>query len=186
MGEGDGDCKHGLKLGSCRVCKEPNRPIKRQVRDTHGMTSQGRKTQENSDTYFNHPWSEWNEMRDFGLTFLEEIAASRSTVSYVRFWSAVRKGVDRDIGSPWRQIPLLLRHIGEQSFDNSGLLVTALVVTEDRYPSPSEGFFRLAARLDLIGIEDSPETGVKWLGMTKPQRNFWLAEQARLYEYFAG
>lgn len=125
-------------------------------------------------------------MRDFGLSFLETVATNQTTVTYDGFWLAVRKGVSRDIGSPWRQVPQLLRHIGEQSFDSSGLLLTALVVNEDRHPSPSEGFFRLAARLELIAKEDSPETGVEWFGMTEAQERFWLEEKARLYSNFAG
>lgn len=179
------ECKHGLKLGSCRACKEPATPLKRRARVTSGTSSQGRRTEQNSDEYFNHTWFEWNQMRDVGLTFLQRIATTGTTVTYEQFWTAVRNGVGRDIGKPWRQIPQLLRHVGENSFDDCGLVITALVVTEDREPSPSEGFFRLAARLELIPESESPAKGVKWLGMTKPQREFWREHKTSLYEYFA-
>jgi hypothetical protein len=124
-------------------------------------------------------------MRDFGHALLQNIAAERSTLSYDQFWSAVQQGVGRDIGRPWRQIPQLLRHVGEQSFDHTGLLLTALVVTEDSDPSPSEGFFRLAARLGMISDRAAPETGVEWSGMTEPQRHFWIDQKSLLYEYFS-
>jgi hypothetical protein len=40
-------------------------------------------------------------------------------------------------------MPLLLRHVGEKSFDDPGLIVTALVVTEESEPSPREAFLRV-------------------------------------------
>jgi hypothetical protein len=43
----------------------------------------------------------------------------------------------------------------------------------------------LAARLELISKEDSPETGIKWLGMNEAQERFWLEEKARLYAHFS-
>jgi hypothetical protein len=185
MSEINVECKHGLKMGRCRVCNEPVSVAKRRTRTVKGNSLLGRKTEENSESYFNHPWPEWNEMRDLGLSYLREIAAKEKTVTYEGFWNAVRLGVGRDIGKPFRQIPLLLRHVGEKSFDDSGLVVTALVVTEATEPSPSEGFFRLASRLELIPEDESPETGVKWLGMTAAQRTFWLRHKESLYEHFS-
>jgi hypothetical protein len=124
-------------------------------------------------------------MRDIGLSFLEGIASNKTTVTYDHFWKAVRLGIGRDIGKPFRQIPLLLRHVGEKSFDDTGLILTALVVTDDFVPSPSEGFFRLASRLEMLPESESPETGVKWMGMTTAQRTFWLQHKADLYERFS-
>jgi hypothetical protein len=159
--------------------------VKRPSRIIQGNPQLGRKTEENSDSFFNHPWPEWNEMRDIGLSYLREIATKEATVSYDQFWKAVRLGIGHEIGKPFRQIPLLLRHVGERSFDDSGLIVTALVVTEEKVPSPSEGFFRLASRLELIPESESPETGVKWLGMSAAQKSFWLQHKTSLYEHFS-
>lgn len=185
MSEMDVECKHGLKLGSCSACKEPDPVAKRRIQRGQQVSSYGRKTEANSKSYFNHPWPEWNEMRDLGLSYLEEVASKKATVAYDHFWRAVRLGVDRDIGKPFRQIPLLLRHVGEKSFEASGLIVTALVVTEQIEPSPSEGFFRLAHRLGLIPESESPQTGVTWEGMTAVQRAFWLGHKVALYGRFS-
>ena len=124
-------------------------------------------------------------MRDVGLFYLQRIAANGSTATYEHFWRVVQAGLGRDVGNPWRQIPQLLRQVGEKSFDESGLVVTALVVNDESEPSPSEGFFRLAARLGLIHERESPEKGVKWLGMTSVQRIFWLQHKTDLYDYYS-
>jgi hypothetical protein len=185
MSDGDVECKHGLKLSRCRACKEPTSIPKHRVRTSQGNSTFGRRTENNSESYFNHPWSEWNEMRDIGLSYLESVAINKSTVTYEHFWNAVRLGIGRDIGKQFRQIPLLLRHVGEKSFDDSGLILTALVVTDEAMPSPSEGFFRLASRLELLPVSESPEKGIKWMGMTTAQRDFWLQHKAGLYELFS-
>jgi hypothetical protein len=178
------ECKHGIKSHSCRICKEL--PISRssRVRGTSSKNYSGRKNEYNSDLYFGHSWPEWHAMRTMGSDLLKELAASRSFISYDKFWAAIRAGLGREIGSPWRQVPQLLRHIGDHSFDEFGLLLTALVVTDDEGRHPSEGFFRLASRVGLLDESDAPEAGVPWSGMTPNQRSFWQHHTALLFDKF--
>ena len=150
-----------------------------------GLNYQGRRTPENSEDFFDHPWSEWFAMRDAGVDLLERHAKKRTTTTYKKFWSGIQSGFVGDVGKSGRQVPQLLRYIGELSFDKYGLILTALVVTDGHDPHPSEGFFRLAARLGLIPEDEAPEKGVEWIGMSKAQRTFWKAQVEGLYKYFA-
>ena len=124
-------------------------------------------------------------MRDVGVDILKEHASNKRTTAYKKFWSDVRSRFRGDVGKSGRQVPQLLRHIGEFTFDDCELLLTALVVTEGRDPHPSEGFFRPAARLGLLFDEDAPDTGEEWLAMTPAQRRFWRDQMEGLFEFFA-
>lgn len=184
--DGVDECKHGMKATNCGICKEPALAHRSKHRTAGGGVYQGRRTPENSDDFFDHPWVEWYAMRDVGMELLKRYAKKRSTTTYQRFWSGVRSGFAGDVGKSGRQVPQLLRYIGELSFDEYGLILTALVVTDGRDRHPSEGFFRLAARLELISDSEAPDTGVEWTGMSTLQRAFWKDQVESLYGHFAG
>jgi len=180
-----GECKHGVRATNCGICKEPIRANPpRKMTSTSGIY-QGRRTPENSEDFFDHPWSEWFAMRDAGVDLLERHAKKRTTTTYKKFWSGVQAGFAGDVGKSGRQVPQLLRYIGELSNDRYALILFALVITEGDDPHPSEGFFKLAARLGLIPDGEAPEKGVEWIGMSKMQRTFWKDQVEGLYKFFA-
>jgi hypothetical protein len=78
----------------------------------------------------------------------------------------------------------LLRHIAEDSFEKTGLILTALVVTDEIDEHPSEGFFRLAAYFGLLAESEAPAKGEPWLGMTPVQRRFWMEEVVKLFDLY--
>jgi hypothetical protein len=96
----------------------------------------------------------------------------------------VRKGVGRDIGSAWRQVPQLLRQISEQSLKENRLAITALVVSGGISGGPSEGFFALSVREGLLEESEAPIKGVKWVGMSKRQRSFWLDHVQQIFDFY--
>lgn len=176
-------CKHGLRIHSCTTCTEPAK-IERTIRERNVGGSQARKSPDNSDTYFGHTWSEWFALRDIGFGFLVERARGRRTATYNEIWTAVGTGAGRDIGKAWRKVPQLLRHISDKSLDNTGLILTALVITDGRDGHPSEGFFRLSVRVGFLDESDEPEKGVPWNGMTQRQRDFWMNQVEAIFDYY--
>jgi hypothetical protein len=137
---------------------------------------------DNSDPYFGHTWAEWFAMRDAGAALILEHGRVREYLPYPQVWAGVRTRVGFEIGHPWRQIPLLLEHISDYTFEGIGLFVTALVVDGDPLIGPSEGFFRLAAQRGALPESDAPPTGIPWTGMTARQRAFWDEQVSRIFE----
>lgn len=123
-------------------------------------------------------------MQAAGRRFLEMCAREKRLPEYEEFWAAVRKGVGRDIGSAWRQVPQLLRQISEQSLKENRLAITALVVSGGVSGGPSEGFFALSVREGLLEESEAPTKGVKWSGMSKRQRGFWQEHVRQIFDFY--
>ena len=149
-------------------------------------SSDGRKTPENSTTFFGHTWAEWFRMRDAGYAFLCERASHRRMVSYREVWDAVGNALPFDIGPMYRQVPHLLRYISMYAVDEFGFLPTALVTYDgDPDVGPGPGFFRLAGSLGLIPEADVPAEGEEWRAMTPNQRRFWTEQLEGTFGRFA-
>ena len=143
-------------------------------------TSSGRKTPQNSDTYFGHSWPEWSEMVDVGIAYLIECAKRHRTAAYGELWEAIEKVLGRDIGNSWRQMPQLLGYISERSFEGVGLFLTALVVDDVPDGHPEQGFFRLAAKRGALPEREAPRMGEPWT-ITSTQRRFWEEQVAAIF-----
>jgi hypothetical protein len=137
--------------------------------------SSGRKTPENSSDMFGHQWQLWFQMRDVGYEFIIARARQRRKTTYAELWDAIKTGVGEDLGNHWRQLPSLLGYIGDLSYEKIRLIVTVLVIYQERDEHPGPGFFRLAASHDLMPSEEAPPAGkdAEWKGMTSYQRAFW-------------
>jgi hypothetical protein len=174
-------CVHGVVLQLCPTCKKSFQEKQRFQRRRFGSV-EGRKTPENSDSFFGHTWPEWFTMRDAGAAIILEHARAREYLTYPELWAGIRARVDFEIGHPWRQIPILLGYISDYTFEEIGLFVTALVVDGDPQVGPSEGFFRLAAQRGALPEADAPPTGIPWKGMTTAQRAFWEEQVTRIFQ----
>jgi hypothetical protein len=106
--------------------------------------------------------------------------------NYAALWTAIERGVGKDLGTRWRQLSNLLGYIGDLSNEKTRLLVTALVVYRQGDENPGPGFFRLAVSHHLIPEEEAPPVGKdsEWQ-MTSFQRAFWEAHCNALYEHFS-
>jgi hypothetical protein len=149
--------------------------------------SSGRKTPENSSDMFGHPWQLWFQMRDVGYEFITARARERKKTTYAELWDAIKTGVGKDLGNHWRQLPNLLGYIGDLSYEKIRLIVTVLVIYQERDEHPGPGFFRLAASHDLMPAEEAPSAGKdsEWKGMTSYQRAFWEGHCDALFNHFA-
>jgi hypothetical protein len=141
----------------------------------------GRKTPDNSSHYFRHPWPEWFEMCDAGRDLILERVRLKQFLTYPELWSGIKARLQRDIGDPWRQVPLLLEYISDRTYEDLGLFITAMVIDPET-GSPSEGFFRLAADRGALAGQDAPEMGVRWEGMTAKQKDFWQDQASKIFE----
>jgi hypothetical protein len=174
-------CEHGVILQFCPKCKDAFRE-KRRVERRHSNSWTGRKSPNNSASYFGHTWPEWFGMRDAGAAMILEHGRTRRYLTYPQLWAGIRKRVGFDIGHPWRQVPSLLEYISDYTFEEIGLFVTALVVDGNPLTGPSEGFFRLAAARGALPETDAPPTGIPWTGMSARQRAFWEDQVAKIFE----
>ena len=138
-------CEHGVVLQLCPKCKDAFREQRRVERQGSNSWT-GRKTPDNSDSFFGHTWPEWFAMRDAGAAIILEHARAGEYLTYPELWAGVRSRVGFEIGDPWRQVPILLEYISDYTFEDIGLFVTALVVDGTPANGPSEGFFRLAGQ----------------------------------------
>jgi hypothetical protein len=173
-------CEHGVVLQLCPKCKKAFRE-KQRVERRRSDSWTGRKTPENSDSFFGHAWPEWFAMRDSGAAIILEHARARQFLTYPELWAGVRSRMGFEIGHPWRQIPILLEYISDYTFEEIGLFVTAIVVDGAPQNGPSEGFFRLAAQRGALPEADAPPTGVLWKGMTARQRAFWEEQVSGIF-----
>ena len=158
-------CEHGVVLQLCPKCKDAFRELRRVDRRRSDSLT-GRKTPDNSDSYFGHTWPEWFAIRDAGAHIILDHARRRQYLTYPQLWAGVRTRMSFEIGHPWRQIPILLEYISDYAFEEIGLFVTAIVVDGDPLNGPSEGFFRLAAQRGALPEADAPPMGVPWKGIT--------------------
>jgi hypothetical protein len=146
----------------------------------------GRKTPENSTTYFGHSWDLWHRMRDAGIAHIEECARQRGKTTYGEIWSSVGAAVGEDIGNPYRQIGHLMGHIAVHAHETtSDAILTALVVHEAGDDNPGPGFFRLAASWGILSAADAPQEGENWTEMTPRQRAFWKEQVEAVYRHYA-
>src|ERR1035437_5464912 len=145
------ECKHGVRTGRCTICNAPPRS----GRDFRGQDprtgrSKQRRTPENTETYYGHPWPEWLQMEEIGRQYIVEKARRRQTTKYGEMWAAIESAMGQDIGQFRLQMPNLLRRLAETSLDEFGLVVTALVVYDQLPEYPGEGLFQLAVREGLL------------------------------------
>ena len=149
-------------------------------------TGTGKKTPENSSSFFGHPWPEWFAMRDAGYEHLVERARERRMTTYGELWDAVAEKVGVDLGNPWRQIDHLLGYIGEAAYEKDGVTPTALVTYPgDGDVGPGPGYFQLAVSLGLFPARDAPSKPSAWKEMTDGQRQFWETQRDLMFERFA-
>jgi hypothetical protein len=123
-------------------------------------------------------------MRDAGTDHIIECASQRRKTTYGDLWEAIGRSVGIEIGKHWRQLPVLLGYIGEVSYKETGLVLTALVIHQEGDEHPGGGFFRLAANLGALPEKDAPPMGVRWEEMTEAQRVFWNLQVESLYARF--
>ncbi len=145
----------------------------------------GRKTPENSSSFFGHAWPFWFDMRTSAYEHIAESARQRLRTRYSDLWSAVLKSLGEGVGDPWRQLPVLLGYVSDEYHEAVGAIPTAIVVydLEDEHPGP--GFFRLAASYGLLPDEDAPPLGEDWVEMTNVQGEFWVSQEHKVFSYFA-
>jgi hypothetical protein len=125
-------------------------------------------------------------MRDAGAAHIISRAGQRRKTYYGELWTAIERQVGEELGNSWRQLPYLLGDIAKHVYDEIGLILTALVIYEERDEHPGEGFFRLAAEMGALREEDAPPVGERWEGMTTAQRDFWETQVQSLFARFAG
>ena len=166
----DNRCEHGKIPQFCSVCKVKIRERNR----TKSQQATGRKTPQNSASFFGHTWDQWFEMCDVGTRVILDCARRGGLILYSDLWQAIQTEIEWDIGHPWRQIPFLLEYISDRTYEDLGIFITALAVDGvGGNHGPSEGFFRLAASRGALPESDSPPIGMPWTGMTPNQRRFW-------------
>lgn len=178
------ECLHGLAPDTCSICLDRTRPTP-PPRAHATSVFDGRKTPENSDDYFGHSWPEWFTMRDAGIAYISFRARGREMTGYHELWRAIAEKLGIDIGNPYRQEPWLLEYLSREFFEQTGLILSALVRYEEGDESPGEGFFRLAGILGVLAPEHVPEVGVPWKGMTPEQERFWREQVDGVYAHFA-
>ncbi len=179
------ECKHGLQPATCVLCNGSLERAASQRRQSGGVTrSSGRKTPENSETYYGHSWSEWFEMQDEVISYIGEKAKAGEKTTYGELWGALEARLGKDLGNPHYQLPSLLGYVALEGFERTNLVLTALVIYEGRPDQPGDGFFRLAAGLGILDEKDAPEVGEDWSQMTPAQRAFWEQQVTDLFKYF--
>jgi hypothetical protein len=135
-------------------------------------------------SFFGHPWSEWHQMVDVGLDHLVELASERSTTTEEALWKHVGAELGLTLGDPRLPMPFLLRDITNRQLDDTGLLVTALALTDDGTPAP--GFFRLAAQIGKLPSAQAPrESSDGTWTMSERQEAFWRSQVDALYALHA-
>ena len=177
------ECIHGLAEGTCSICLDRSRPKPPAVSRERSLYD-GRKTPENSDSYFDHTWPEWFEMRDAGIAFVSDVAREGRKTRYGELWKDIRNRLGRDIGSHIYQLPMLLEYMSVDFYEETGLILTALVEYAEGEEMPGDGFFRLAGMVGAIPKEQVPEFGTEWVAMTPEQEAFWKSQVEGLFEYF--
>jgi hypothetical protein len=184
-GELDPDCMHGMLKVSCVFCNGSAERVRVASQEPAAAArSTTRRTPENSPTYFGHRWPEWFQMRDTVLAHIEERARRREKTTYSELWSEMEDRLGKDLGNPLRQLPSLLGWVGVEGFERTHLVITALVVYEDRPDQPGDGFFRLAAELGDFPEEDAPKIGEEWPQMTEKQKGYWEGQVEALFAWY--
>jgi hypothetical protein len=145
----------------------------------------GRRTPENSSSYFGHPWPFWFDMRSAAYDHIAESAGRGQPTNYSDLWAAVFTRLGKTVGDPWRQLPMLLGYVSDEYHKEVGAIPTAIVLYDlaDQYPGP--GFFRLAASYGLLQESNAPAFGEDWTGMTEVQRTFWIGQKEAVFSHFA-
>jgi hypothetical protein len=123
-------------------------------------------------------------MVDTGLDHLVELAEAQATTTSEALWKHVGAEQGLTLGDPRLPMPFLLRDITNRQFDDSGLVVTALVLSDAGVPDPA--FFRLAAQLGKLPPAQAPREGsdATWT-MTERQEAFWRQHVDALYAFHA-
>ena len=123
-------------------------------------------------SFFGHPWAEWHQMVDTGTDHLVEHAEAAATTTEGELWSHIGEVLGLRLEDPRLPMPFLLRDITTRQVDDTGLLLTALVVRDDGTPGPA--FFRLAAQLDKLPAAQAPREAddTTWT-MNDQQEAFW-------------
>lgn len=104
-----------------------------------------------SDTaHFGYTAEQWQDMVDVGLSHLEDLASSGGNTDYTTFCSEVsrRAGTSPQPGD--HALAFLLGDIARRSFDDRGVVVTALVHYKDAGFSPGPGFYGICQELGLL------------------------------------
>ena len=172
-------CVHGAWIHNCRPCREKR---KMSVPAYKGTSKSGRKTPENSDTYYGHPWPEWFDMRNAGIAILRECGERRHLITYPDLWVAINERLDKHLDSSQRKVSALLNWIDQDSGIDARFMLTALVI-DGHTDIPSEGFFRLAERKHLLSASDSPPAGQAGRRELSPaQRRFWDEQKNGVFE----
>jgi hypothetical protein len=139
----DNECIHGLVLETCSICLGHFRP--KAVAMSRGRSSyDGRKTPDNSDSYFDQLWPEWFEMRDAGTSYVSDLARKGWKTHYGELWREIGNRLGRDIGNHVYQPPMLLEYMSVDFYEKTGLILTAPVEYAEGKEMPGVGFFRLA------------------------------------------
>jgi hypothetical protein len=121
-------------------------------------------------------------MVDTGVDHLAEQAEAQSTTTPDALWKHIGAELGLTLGDPRLPMPFLLRDITNRQFDDTGLLLSALVVTDDGTPEPA--FFRLAAQLDRLPPAQAPRESddATWT-MSERQETFWRQQVDQLYAW---
>ena len=146
-----------------------------------GTSNSDRKTPENSDTFYGHPWVEWFAMRDAGIAILRDRGAVRRLITYPELWEAIETRLGKELGSSQWKVSRLLEDIDEESGLDAQFILTALVV-DARTGEPSEGFLRLASKRHLLAEKDTPPIGQAGQKLTPEQRRFWEDQKAGVFK----
>ena len=115
-------CQHGKWIHNCRPCREKRR---QSLPKYKGTSTSDKKTPENSDTFYGHPWAEWFAMRDAGITILRERGAGRRLITYPELWEAIETRLGKDLGNSQWKISRLLEDIDEESGLDAQFILTA-------------------------------------------------------------
>lgn len=99
----------------------------------------------------------WERLVDEGLAHLERLASRRQHTDYTSFCRDVSERVGAAPQPGDHSLALLLGDIARRSFDDKGVVVTALVHYKNSGFSPGPGFYGICQELGLLRQGDLTE-----------------------------
>ena len=171
-------------VSTCATCLAEGRPPQAQQSDSKSSSGTGRKTPENSDSYFDHPWPEWFDMRCRHHAHCQsgrEAGEDDLRRAVGRDRRDHREG-SRQSALPIAKSPRLHREQGLRGDEPRHSALVDVMMTP--LSCLAGAFFRLAADLGVLPEVDAPPVGEDWLGMTSPQREFWEGQVDAPYRFY--
>ena len=133
--------------------------------------------------FFGHPWPEWHAMVDTARDLLIEHAEAGATLTEGELWRHVGDTLDLRLEDPTLPMPFLLRDVTNRDVELSGVLLSALAVTDEGVPAPA--FFRLAAQHGKLPTAQAPrESADPGWSISERQEEFWRRHLAAVFAWY--